>query len=111
MDSHERCSGMPNFLKERESTKYPLFNLVKARAKLYANSLRRTDIIWMGLRLFYHLIWCPTRAYIITIEWDEFNELVQWTQVEINLGFYTLDESGHLSYNWSDIHVGFLDID
>jgi hypothetical protein len=75
MDSHERWTQFPNSLRAKDPTTYPLFNLAMERAEFYATSLRKIGVHWIGLRFHFPLIWCPTRAYRVITEWDEFIEI------------------------------------
>lgn len=106
MDSHERWVGLQYFLREKDPIAYALFNFSMARAELCVDSMKRNSTRWLGLIFHYPLIWCPARVYRITLQWDEFNEFAQWTQVDWTLGFYTSEVFGHPPYNWSDIRAG-----
>jgi hypothetical protein len=53
----------------------------------------------VGVKTSLFIIWFPTIVYKTTFQWDEFNDLSQWTQVDKTLCFYTSEEFGHPTYN------------
>ena len=77
------------------------------RTHFYIYYARRNGTKWIGLKFHFPLLWCSIKGYKVVQNRNEFEEIAAWIEMAICLGYYTNKYFGHLSYNWSNVHLGF----
>ena len=81
------------------------------RTHFYIFSSRRNGTKWIGLKFHFPLLWFSIKGYEVVQNWNEFEDIVTWIEMDICLGYYIDKYFGNLSYNWSKVHLGFPDQD
>jgi len=105
LTSHKMWGVLPFVLRNRDPTSYPWFNMALTRATYHLNYFKRYSTRWIGPRFHYPLIWCRTRIYMIKFQWNDFEELTNWVEVDNKLGYYEATYLGYVAFIWTNLHT------